>query len=252
MTLHYDLLGCGEPLVMLHGWGMHGGIWQDFALTLAQDYQVINLDLPGHGCSEALVDADLQAIANALLAALPCTRFKLLGWSLGGLIALEMARLAPERVVSICLLAGNPCFVAQPDWPGIRSAVLEAFAAQLRQDASQTLVRFLSLQVQGLPDAKQQLQRIRQAVASRPAPVMSSLESGLEILKHTDLRSVYAKLGCPIQAILGGKDALVPVKLADALSAWRTAARVEVIKDAGHAPFISHPESLRQLLRSGV
>jgi len=49
MNLHVEVTGQGEPLVMLHGWGMHGGIWSDTVAQLAHEYEVHNVDLPGHG-----------------------------------------------------------------------------------------------------------------------------------------------------------------------------------------------------------
>ena len=52
MSLHVEVTGQGKPLVMLHGWGMHGGIWGDTVRRLAQDFEVHNVDLPGHGASQ--------------------------------------------------------------------------------------------------------------------------------------------------------------------------------------------------------
>lgn len=51
MSLHVETLGSGAPLVLLHGWGMHGGIWSDLAAELAEHHQVHCVDLPGHGFS---------------------------------------------------------------------------------------------------------------------------------------------------------------------------------------------------------
>ncbi len=49
--LHVEVTGQGEPLVMLHGWGMHGGLWSGAAEQLSQHFTVMAVDLPGHGYS---------------------------------------------------------------------------------------------------------------------------------------------------------------------------------------------------------
>jgi pimeloyl-[acyl-carrier protein] methyl ester esterase len=51
MALHVETFGSGPDLVLLHGWGMHGGVWGDFALRLAEHHRVHAIDLPGHGYS---------------------------------------------------------------------------------------------------------------------------------------------------------------------------------------------------------
>ena len=87
MNLHVETIGSGQPLILLHGWGMHGGIWRDVAQHLAEKNQVHCVDLPGHGLSA--MDGGgftLEEVVNAL-----STRFteplNLCGWSLGGQIA---------------------------------------------------------------------------------------------------------------------------------------------------------------------
>jgi Predicted hydrolases or acyltransferases (alpha/beta hydrolase superfamily) len=133
---------------MLHGWAMHSGIWREFARQLARHRQVICLDLPGHGRSAGLAQFDLPAIGSALFDAIPVNRFSLLGWSLGATVALDMAARCPDRVQSLFLLSGNPKFVKNTDWPGVRPEVLDGFVAQLSDDTKLTLQRFLGLQVQ--------------------------------------------------------------------------------------------------------
>ncbi|MBU1777958.1 MAG: alpha/beta fold hydrolase, partial [Gammaproteobacteria bacterium] len=51
MSLHVESIGSGEPLLLIHGWGMHGGVWTDVAQKLSEDFQVLSVDLPGYGYS---------------------------------------------------------------------------------------------------------------------------------------------------------------------------------------------------------
>ena len=250
--IHYEIYGQGRPLVMIHGWAMHTGIWREFAKQLAEHCQVICLDLPGHGRSASLESFDLEAIGTALLDAIPVNRFSLLGWSLGATLAVDMAARFPERVQSLLLLAGNPKFVNSADWPGLKADVLDGFAAQLSGDARLTLQRFLGLQVQGLADSKPLLQTLKLAVRECDAPAIDALQGGLDILKHSDLRESLASLDCPITAMLGDKDTLIPVQAGLALQALNPRVELHILKNAGHVPFLSHSQQLCDVIAAVI
>lgn len=246
--IHLDRLGSGPPLLMLHGWAMHGGVLRGFAERLAERFQIFVADLPGHGHSGALEPFELARVGDALLAALALDRFALMGWSLGGAVALDIAARYPERVEHLTLLASNPKFVGDSVWPGMRPTVLDGFAELLLADPKATLQRFLGLQVQGLPEQRQLLTRLRQAVADAPMPAESALRGGLQILKTVDLREQWRHLRCPATAVFGGRDMLVPVAAAKALADLRSEADIYCIDAAGHLPFLSHPDQVMALM----
>ncbi|HED19286.1 MAG TPA: alpha/beta fold hydrolase, partial [Gammaproteobacteria bacterium] len=146
-VLHVDVYGDGPDLVLLHGWGMHGGIWADWAGALSSRFRVWVVDLPGHGNSDYEGQDTLDSWASAVQEVVPANAWWL-GWSLGGLVS--MAALASQRkaIRGLVLLASTPCFVAAPDWkPAVDVKVFDQFARQLKSDINRTLIRFLSLQV---------------------------------------------------------------------------------------------------------
>jgi pimeloyl-[acyl-carrier protein] methyl ester esterase len=250
--LYSETFGTGKPIILVHGWAMHSGIWRSFAQQLAQHYQVTCIDLPSHGRSRDAHIAfstpfTLEAVSDALVEALPEVPGCWLGWSLGATIVLDIAHRYSERVNSLILLAGNPLFVSADDWAGVRPTVLDAFADSLTVDCQTTLLRFLALQVNGLPDSKALLKELKAAIMECPAPDNDSLQGGLDILKHTDLRAVLAELKIPVSIILGDKDTLVPVAVADQLSRLLNF-QPTIIKGAGHVPFLSHPQELLALI----
>ena len=55
--LHVESFGKGASLLLIHGWGMHGGVWDKVAARLAQNFRVLTVDLPGHGLSICLLIA---------------------------------------------------------------------------------------------------------------------------------------------------------------------------------------------------
>jgi pimeloyl-[acyl-carrier protein] methyl ester esterase len=252
-TLYSETFGTGKPIILVHGWAMHSGIWRGFAQQLAQHYQVTCIDLPAHGRSRDAINRvsipfTLENVSDALVNALPDKPSCWLGWSLGATIVLDIAHRYPEWVNSLILLAGNPLFVASNDWLGVKSSVLDAFAASLNADCQATLLRFLALQVNGLPDSKMLLKQLKTAVMECHPPDNDSLQGGLEILKHTDLRAVLAQLTIPVSVILGDKDTLVPVAVAEQLQQLSAKLELSILKGAGHVPFLSHPQELLALI----
>lgn len=248
--LHYQTIGSGKPIVMIHGWAMHSGIWRDFAERLAAYHQVTLVDLPGHGHSAPLTPFTLNSIVDTLTSALPDDPCCWLGWSLGATVAMALARRYPERAGSLVLVAGNPCFLQQLDWPGMQPAILDSFAANLQHDAHATLLRFLSLQVMALPNAKALTKSLKTLVLACPAPDSQSLQGGLAILKDSDLRAGLAAVTVPVLAVLGKKDSLVPAALAPYLAKLLPAARIEIMEQATHTPFLSHPEQLLAIINT--
>lgn len=239
-----ERLGSGPPLVLVHGWGMNGGVWTPMRERLAARWQVTSIELPGHGHS-AFDDGltTIDAWADALLAAAP-ERAVWLGWSLGGQLSLAAARRAPDRVRALVPTTTNPRFVRGSDWPAAMDPeTFHAFAGQLQANARRTLDRFLALQVRGAHGAGDTLRALRTAIRARPVPHPQALQAGLQLLLNTDLRSSIANMGVPSLWLFGGRDALVPAAASEAVKALMPTARVQVIDQAGHAPFLSHPDS---------
>ncbi|MFZ2724982.1 MAG: pimeloyl-ACP methyl ester esterase BioH [Methylococcaceae bacterium] len=247
--LFMRVMGQGKTLVLVHGWAMHSDCWGEFAEQLARQYRVVCIDLAGHGRSEPLPDFTLESVSEQLIQAIPEPCYWL-GWSLGASVVLEIARRYPERVKALILLAGNPYFhsAAKDDWLGVDSQILEHFAGQLQAKPQATLLKFLSLQVLGLPHYKSLLPILKQMVATHPVPSEQTLQQGLNILKNNDLRPVVASLNMPAMLILGEKDTLVPVGVGALMQQLQPNLQVHIIKKAGHIPFLSHPQELLTLV----
>ncbi len=249
MFIHTETYGAGEPVLLIHGWAMHTGIWRTFAKQLAQHYQVICVDLPGHGHSEKLPQFTLENISNQLQKILPVSLCTLVGWSLGGAVALDLATRFPERIKNLVVIGSNPCFVKTPTWAGMKQATLEKFTADLTADCRGTLLRFLSLQVKGLQDYKGVLKELKTALHDCEPPTVEILQGGLEVLQQQDLRPQLTKLHCPVQVILGSHDTLVPVAVGEQMLNLNPRLRVSIINRAGHVPFLSHQAELIAVLK---
>lgn len=240
--MHVDISGQGPALVLIHGWAMHGGVFAPLLRVLQPHYTCYAVDLPGHGLSDERDGLVLQTVADRLLARLPPALW--LGWSLGGLVAQRAALDAPDRVRGLIAMAATPRFVVASDWPhAVAHAVFEQFATDLAHDYRATIDRFLALEVQGDEGARQEIRWLRERLAERPPSDPAILSDGLTILADSDLRAEIATLGVPSLWLGGQRDRLVPwsgIKAAAALCGGQA----QCIERAGHAPFLSHAESV--------
>lgn len=227
---------------MIHGWGLHGGLWGVAADRLADRYRLHIVDLPGHGRSEPLSDYTLNGLAKAVAAAVPVGAHWL-GWSLGGMVALQAA--LDDRVGGRLLLVGaGPRFVEGDDWPdAMAPQLLSDFADQLRDDYRTTLKRFLALQSQGSEQGKLELRTLRGALFAHGEPDPAALAGGLAILEQGDLRGRLGEVAQPTLLIQGERDTLFTLPAAEATAARLPNGRVAPIAGAGHAPFLSHPDA---------
>lgn len=234
--LHVNVYGNGPDLVLLHGWGMHGEIWSDWAGELSSRFRVWIVDLPGHGNSGYQGQDTLDAWASAVEDVVPENAWWL-GWSLGGLVS--MAALAGQRkdIRGLVLLASTPCFVASSNWkPAVDAQVFGQFAQQLQTDINRALTRFLSLQVRNADHGGDTLRKLRGDLKSRPQANIDALRSGLRFLQESDMRHVLTDPVVPVYWLLGGRDTLVPPEVCNSFPGIPSI----LIEGAGHAPFLSH------------
>ncbi|KZQ30193.1 pimeloyl-[acyl-carrier protein] methyl ester esterase [Enterobacter genomosp. O] len=240
-TLWWQTAGTGNcHLVLLHGWGLNAEVWHCISEELTSHFTLHLVDLPGFGRSRGFGAMSLDEMAQQVLDAAPQNAIWL-GWSLGGLVASQIALSQPERVKALVTVASSPCFSAQEAWPGIKPDVLASFQQQLSEDFQRTVERFLALQTMGTETARQDARTLKQTVLSLPMPDVEVLNGGLEILKTVDLREPLASLAVPHLRIYGYLDGLVPRKVVPLLDALWPDSESQVIAKAAHAPFISHP-----------
>jgi pimeloyl-[acyl-carrier protein] methyl ester esterase len=250
MKLYSQTSGTGPDLVLIHGWGLHGGIWDRFVPLLEAHFCVTCVDLPGHGRSDWQGEETLDAMTDAVLAVAPAPA-AWLGWSLGGLVATRAAVMAPDKVTALVTIASTPCFVRKPDWQSAMLPVLlDTFAAELAQDYVRTLNRFLALQVRGSDSYGEVLKTLRALLQAHGEPAAAGLRAGLQVLQTADLRGSLGDIDCPALLIMGERDMLVPVNAGHAASELLPNAQLSVIAGAGHAPFMAAPEVVAGRVKS--
>lgn len=252
MTLHVDLIGKGPDLVLLHGWGLHSGVWDETLPALAERFRVHAVDLPGHGYSARVAAPDLDAAAAEVAAVIP-DRSLLCGWSLGGLVAQRVAHRHRTKVRALALVSTTPCFTERHDWPhAMKAGTLEAFATGLRDDRDATLMNFVRLNALNGTRARDAIRAFSLRLGERGAPNVDSLQASLRWLRDTDLRQDASALDLPALVIHGSRDALAPIEAGRWLAATLPDARLVELPDAAHLPFFTHRGKFVKSLESFV
>lgn len=243
-------------LVLLHGWGLGPQVWAGLRDVLPSKQTVLAPDLPGHGAAPAAPGADIAAWSDALLPALP-ERAALCGWSLGGLIALDLAHRYPAKVDRLILIGSSPCFVTRTGeddaWPhGLDADTVTGFIASFATDPATTLRRFIALQALG--DARRRAvgAGLNTALAALDGDRAKALGDGLRLLADTDLRPVVRDVRQPVHIIHGTSDALMPVAAARWLAEHCEHSQLTLFDDCGHAPFLSRPDDCAALIAGAL
>jgi len=182
-------------------------------------------------------------LASSVAQALP-EHTHVVGWSLGGQVALQWARIAPQQIDRLILIGATPCFRQRADWAhGLSDPVMAEFATSLAQDYEGALKRFLSLQARSGDDARATIAALREQLFARGRPSLSTLRAGLAILGELDLRAVLGEIQHATLVLHGSHDTLTPPSAAQCLAQALPHARLEMLRGAAHAPFLSHPQA---------
>ena len=250
--LHVDRRNPGAsalPLSLLHGWGMNLVVF-DALRDALPDVESWAIDLPGHGRSAWRAEhVHFDAQLDALLESLPA-RSVLMGWSLGGEFAMEIARRHPARVAALVLVSSTPRFARGDDWPhGMGANELATFRGLVEREWRQTLGDFVWLQLRGSRNAEATQQRVAAALDTHGAPDPAALRAGLDLLGKVDLRANVARIPQPALLIAGQNDRVTPPSATRWIASMLPAAQYAEIPRAGHASFISHTDEFLGLLR---
>jgi pimeloyl-[acyl-carrier protein] methyl ester esterase len=251
-SLHIETVGTGEPLVLLHGWGLHGGLFSPLYAPLLDRFTVHAIDLPGHGYSPACEPYDVPTLIKCLNEAtahidVPMT---VLGWSFGGLLTQAWALAHPQRLKRIILFCTKPKFVQSDDWPlGTSPAVLQNFVEDFAIRPQDTMLRFLTLNVVGMEGARAVLARLRATALARSPVQGVALTQGLEILRHFDVRDRLHEITQPALVVTGGLDRLTHPDVGAFYLSRLPTAQLYHLPRAAHAPQLSHTQEIAQAIR---
>lgn len=236
-------------LVLVHGWGLGSYVWSSLAKELNGHFTLTLIDLPGYGANASHpCNYHIDVLGKWLATQLPETCI-LLGWSMGGQIALKASHIARHKIQRLILVASNPKFLQTAEWPGVPSKTWQGFVNSAMQLSTRKLLeRFLAIQALGGENAKQHAQDMQNMMQQHPLPNSQALEYGLALLARLDQRELLTNTNIPCDLISGDNDSLTPLKALQQVAAINRNIHLHVIPNAAHAPFISHPHQFIETL----
>ena len=157
---------------------------------------------------------------------------------------MEWARRRPGSVRALVLTASTACFVQRHDWShAMAPATLAQFGDEFATSYRRTLLRFLTLQLQGSEQGHLALAQLGGHLFDRGEPDRATLRAASGLLATTDLRDVVRTIEVPALVVGGERDTLVPGDAVRWLANALPRATLEIVSGAAHAPFLSHPEA---------
>ncbi len=237
-------------LVMIHGWGFDCGVFDDMRPLLEPSVDMIEINLPGYAQTPWLATEGVRSLSDwvdqQLLEkhAIETTQpLAILAWSMGALLAIDLADRLPDRYRTCTLISGTPCFAQKQSWKNAMPVkVLDGFIEKYLRVPQATLETFNYLISEGSRDQKNWLRELK--TMNRYAPDERALRSGLEFLEHADLRENWTALKIPVLGIYGENDTLVPAAVREDLKKLLPTFSSRLIADTGHAPFLTDAQKV--------
>jgi pimeloyl-ACP methyl ester carboxylesterase len=258
VNLNYKREGHGEPLLLLHGTGSHWPVWLPVLDLLAQDYDVIAVDLPGHGRSPVLGAGDppptaagFARVLSTFLDELGVDTPHVAGNSMGGWTALELAKIGRVRSVTALCPAGlwrnnTPRYCYASLWASYYLATLVGPIA--RPMTATTVGRTLIL--------SQMTARPWQMSASAAAATVANLAHSPGFKTH--MRAVASErfsggqaITVPVTVAWGGKDRILPPSQTHFRGELPAHTHWITLRGCGHVPMSDDPEQVVRVIRMG-
>ena len=246
-TLHSEISGAGEPLVLIHGMGSASTAWKPIRPLLNQHFKVITLDLPGHGKTPYLKGQPMDPHSLGLavleeLSAQGIERFHLAGNSLGGWISLEIASAAPDRVRSLIGIAPAGLWLNPYNarYPG---TAIARFLARYTSKIAPSALHFEKARQLGFADVSPRWREFSYEICLDAALAMANAEGyypawdGM-LMKRFDS---YIPPSIPVTIIFGDTDRTLPATTCQEKSVAPAHAKWIFFSETGHAPMWDSP-----------
>lgn len=243
--LFHEERGAGPAVLLLHGWGTSRRVWDAQLAALTPGHRTVTVDWRGCGASARLAagatfeqaTGDLLAVMDALGLAAPV----IVGSSLGGAFALELARTAPERVAGVVA-------VASPGHRAVeRGAELAALRAALHADRRAALQAWVPhwFGPRAEPGMVAETMGLIRGAAEH-------VDEWLAVLGRYDPREWLPRLSVPVEFVHGALDAEIPVAVAEESAALVPGGRLTVVPDAGHMVQMERPGEFDAVLAAAL
>jgi len=247
VTVFYTDQGSGNAVVLLHGFLENSAMWKTIASKLVENNRVICIDLLGHGqtgCLGYVHTMETMADAvNAVLDHLSVQQFTIIGHSMGGYVALALAKQNPHRLEGLCLM--NSTYEADTN----DRKQLRKRAIKMAQDNYEALVHMSFMNLFSAESRTRYVEAIAQALDdAMKTPLQGYIANQQGMLLRSDQMGVLKTLRCKKLIIIGRKDSVIN---GEGLKVALKDVSVEVVEfSEGHMSHIENKKDLTyKLLR---
>lgn len=249
--------GQGPPILLIHGWGVSGDLFEQQITGLSSRFRMVVPDLPGHAASPALAaDEPFAHLADSiasLIHELHLPRLCVVGWSMGAMVAWDLVLRYPQLgIAALVSIDMVPSLLNRPGWQhGLRDGddarLFQRNIQRMRSDwlayTNLFVPRIFSARA-GL-DTAQQVERTTQvALANDP----ESMANNWMRMATLDFRLRLSDIAIPTLVMAGAHSQLYTVAAAEWVCQQLPNARLEVFSDSGHAPHIEETEKFNRIL----
>jgi pimeloyl-[acyl-carrier protein] methyl ester esterase len=253
-----------KHLVMLHGFGCDSRVFASIGTKLSKDFDVLMVDLPGHGQTKEKF-RDFSFAGYTILHALDQylgEPYSLLGWSMGGQIALEMYKHSIMRheaedekcdcghdhhheheqahIASLILVSSTPKFVASDDFKiGMNAAVFNKFRKGIESGHEKALADFYGMMFAPSEHGDKYLDELK-----KMTPSSETLKECMKSFARFDERKLLPSISVPTLILAGDSDGIIDPKASLYMSQEIKNSSLKMFSGAGHAPHLTREEEM--------
>ena len=254
MKLHMEVTGSGEPLLLIHGLGSASTAWKPIIPALTSHYQVITVDLPGHGQSplDHTTPLDPESLARLIITYLDqmkISQLHVVGNSLGGWVALELAARAPSRVKSVVGLAPAGLWL-KPDITRVRGEARARLMAKSLHKSAPKLLKYKFARQLGFSTVSPRWQEL-DIETCIDATIAMGTSRGYFPTWDAFLGKRFDEdisPAIPVTIIFGDTVNTLPAHTSQERSLAPKHAKWIVIENCGHAPMWDHSSEVLKLI----
>jgi pimeloyl-ACP methyl ester carboxylesterase len=221
-----------KDLVLVPGLGSDSTVWRRTILELNGEVNCL--------IGDTLSDDSIPAMARRILESAP-RKFALAGVSMGGMVALETMRMAPERVTRLALVdtVVRPDTFARKAYRHLANLAVRTFNyRRLSESSMKSLIH-----PSAPSDIRSELIEMSVRVGAK-----TYMRQNRAVLARTDLRPILQCIAIPTTVVVGAEDRVTPVKLSQEIHKLIPGSTLQIIDDCGHLPPIEKPEAMARIL----